>query len=117
MLCTLNAVGHPEPPQGIRVVWSILIACIAAGLLYAGGLKTIQMASIIAGLPISVFILLMSFTLLHTLRQESFTGLPTPISGNRGTVQQNTQESSDSRKPLLDLGVAYNPSLPAKQVS
>lgn len=117
VLCTLNAVGHPEPPQGIRIVWGVLIACIAAGLLYAGGLKTIQMASITAGLPISIFILLMSFTLLRTLRLESFTGLPTPISGSRATTQETSQESSDSPEPLLDLGGAYNTSLHAKKAS
>jgi len=117
VLCTLNAVGHPEPPQGIRIVWGVLIACIAAGLLYAGGLKTIQMASIAAGLPISIFILLMSFTLLRTLRQESFTGLPTPSSGSRATTQETSQENSDSRGPLIDLGGAYNTSLHAKKAS
>lgn len=117
VLCTLNAVGHPEPPQGIRVVWGVLIACIAAGLLYAGGLKTIQMASITAGLPISVFILLMSFTLLRTLRQESFTGLPTPSSGSRATVQETPQAASDSSEPLIDLGGTYDTSLHARKAS
>ncbi|WP_339412496.1 BCCT family transporter [Pseudomonas sp. EA_35y_Pfl2_R5] len=115
VLCTLNAVGHSEPPQGIRVVWGVLIACIAAGLLYAGGLKTIQMASITAGLPISVFILLMSFTLLRTLRQESFTGLPTPSSGGRAIAQETSQDASDSPEPLVGLGGACNTSLQARK--
>jgi choline/glycine/proline betaine transport protein len=47
-----------------------LIAIIAGGLLYAGGLKAMQTASIIAGFPISIFLAIMSMTLFHSLRRE-----------------------------------------------
>nr|WP_281378366.1 BCCT family transporter [Halomonas organivorans] len=70
VLCTLDSVGSPEPPQPIRVIWGVVIGCIAGALLYAGGLETIQTASIIAGLPIAVFILIMSLGLYRTLRRE-----------------------------------------------
>lgn len=115
VLCTLNAVGHTEPPQGIRVAWGVLIACIAAGLLYAGGLKTIQMASISAGLPISIFILLMSFTLVRTLRQESFTGLPSPSSGSRVPAQETSQDDHEPFASTVELGEAYAGSLHARK--
>ncbi|GHE20498.1 BCCT family transporter [Halomonas urumqiensis] len=70
VLCTLDSMGSPEPPQPIRVLWGLVIGCIAAALLYAGGLKTIQTASIIAGLPIAVFILVMTLSLYRSLRRE-----------------------------------------------
>ncbi|TVU68802.1 BCCT family transporter [Cobetia crustatorum] len=70
VLCTLDSVGSPEPPRAIRVIWGLVIGCIAGALLYAGGLKTIQTASIIAGLPISIFILVMTLSLYRTLRRE-----------------------------------------------
>ncbi|MEP4557798.1 BCCT family transporter [Cobetia amphilecti] len=70
VLCTLDSVGSPEPPQPIRVIWGLVIGCIAGSLLYAGGLKTIQTASIIAGLPIAVFILVMTVSLYRTMRRE-----------------------------------------------
>ncbi|OLO10491.1 choline transporter [Chromohalobacter japonicus] len=70
VLCILDSVGNPEPPQAIRVVWGIVIGCIAGALLYAGGLETIQTASIIAGLPIAVFLLVMTVGLYRTLRRE-----------------------------------------------
>lgn len=85
VLCTLDSVGSPEPPQAIRVIWGIVIACIAGALLYAGGLKTIQTASIIAGLPISIFILVMTLSLYRTLRREPMAAamLPPPSKARR----------------------------------
>lgn len=70
VLCILDSGGSAEPPQSIRVLWGIVIACIAGALLYAGGLKTIQTASIIAGLPIAIFLLIMTISLYRTLRRE-----------------------------------------------
>ncbi|MCT7655985.1 BCCT family transporter [Oceanimonas sp. NS1] len=51
ILCTLDSLGNPEPPTPIRILWGIMIAAIAGVLLYAGGLKAMQTASIIAGFP------------------------------------------------------------------
>lgn len=70
VLCTLDSAGASEPPTMIRVLWGVLIAAIAAMLLYAGGLKAMQAASIIAGFPIAIFIAVMSLTLFHSLRRE-----------------------------------------------
>ncbi|NHI01709.1 BCCT family transporter [Oceanimonas sp. MB9] len=70
VLCTLDSAGASEPPTSIRVLWGVLIAAIAAMLLYAGGLKAMQAASIIAGFPIAIFIAIMSLTLFHSLRRE-----------------------------------------------
>lgn len=70
VLCMLDSAGNSEPPQAIRVLWGVIIACIAGALLYAGGLETIQTASIIAGFPIALFILMMTISLHRTLRRE-----------------------------------------------
>jgi choline-glycine betaine transporter len=70
VLCTLCALGSTNPPNWIRLLWCILEGAIAAGLLLAGGLKAIQMASIAAGLPIAMLLLVMSYTLIHSLRKE-----------------------------------------------
>jgi choline-glycine betaine transporter len=63
-------LGSTNPPNWIRLLWCILEGAIAAGLLLAGGLKAIQMASIAAGLPIAMLLLVMSYTLIHSLRKE-----------------------------------------------
>lgn len=70
VLCYMDAEGATETPIRIRVVWGTLIAIIAGVLLYAGGLKAIQSASIIAGFPISIFLAIMSVTLFKSLRRE-----------------------------------------------
>ncbi len=70
VLCFLDAEGSTETPIKIRIVWGVLIAIIGAGLLYAGGLKAMQTASIIAGFPISIFLAIMSVTLFKSLRRE-----------------------------------------------
>jgi choline-glycine betaine transporter len=63
-------VGSTNPPNWIRLLWCVLEGAIAAGLLLAGGLKAIQMASIAAGLPIAMLLMVMSYTLIHSLRRE-----------------------------------------------
>ncbi|MCM5704737.1 BCCT family transporter, partial [Larsenimonas salina] len=70
VLCILDSGGHQEPPQVIRVLWGVIIACIAGALLYAGGLETIQTASIIAGFPIAIFILVITISLYRSLQHE-----------------------------------------------
>ena len=70
VLCTLCALGSTNPPKWIRVLWCLLEGAIAAGLLLAGGLKAIQMASIAAGLPIAMLLLAICYSLIHSLRQE-----------------------------------------------
>ncbi|WP_181298895.1 BCCT family transporter [Pseudomonas sp. Q2-TVG4-2] len=98
VLCTLCSNGDAEPPQGIRLLWGVLQAFIAMGLLYAGGLKTIQMASIAAGLPIAVFILVMSYSLMRCLRQETFIGLPMPTPQPDDSLDADQQEQDPNRR-------------------
>ncbi|MUQ11575.1 BCCT family transporter [Acinetobacter baumannii] len=64
VLCYMDAEGATETPIKIRIVWGSLIAILAGVLLYAGGLKAIQSASIIAGFPIAIFLAIMSVTWL-----------------------------------------------------
>ncbi|UTW10680.1 BCCT family transporter [Marinobacterium rhizophilum] len=83
VLCTLSTRGSMEPPLRLRIIWGAMQAFIAGGLLYAGGLKAVQTASIVAGLPIAVLTLLMSISLMKALRAEA--GLaPAPAGPQRG---------------------------------
>ncbi|MDH4585593.1 BCCT family transporter [Pseudomonas sp. BN415] len=83
VLCTLNSNGSVDPPKSIRLVWCVLQAGIAIALLLAGGLTAIQMASIAAGLPIALFVLLLSYTLMRCLREEPLGALPGHPGGRR----------------------------------
>jgi choline-glycine betaine transporter len=97
VLCTLCALGSTNPPNWIRVLWCLLEGAIAAGLLLAGGLKAIQMASIVAGLPIAMLLLVMSYTLIHSLRKE----MPSTPAWTPAAVPQHEAERRDRQPESL----------------
>lgn len=92
VLCTLNALGSTNPPNWIRLLWCMFEGAIAGGLLLAGGLKAIQMASIAVGLPIAILMTVMSYTLIRTLRQEPLGGAPQQPPGGRTHLQDLSPE-------------------------
>ncbi|CAE6904795.1 BCCT family transporter [Vibrio sp. B1FLJ16] len=103
VLCTLDAAGSTEPPKSIRILWGIMVALIAAVLLYAGGLKTMQTASIIAGFPISIFIAIMSLTLFHSIRRE-----PQPWSMLPEHVHPELDKLDGPVEPLVEVKLDSN---------
>jgi len=70
VLCMLNSLGSIDPPNWIRVLWCVLEGAIAASLVIAGGLLAIQMASIVIGLPIAIYMLLTGYSLIRSLRSN-----------------------------------------------
>lgn len=95
VLCFLDAEGAQTSPKKMRIVWGVLIAIIAGGLLYAGGLKAMQTASIIAGFPISIFLFIMCITLYKSLNKEA-DRIETynSLNANVNTVDQDLPKSS-----------------------
>ncbi|EOG3620232.1 BCCT family transporter [Pseudomonas putida] len=84
VMCMLNAVGGVSPPNWLRVMWCVLEGAIAASLIIAGGLTAIQLASIVVGLPIAIYMALASYSLLRTLRMNAELTAPanTPAKGH-----------------------------------
>ncbi|RKS28344.1 choline/carnitine/betaine transport [Pseudomonas sp. WPR_5_2] len=109
VLCTLCALGSTNPPNWIRLLWCILEGAIAAGLLLAGGLKAIQMASIAAGLPIAMLLLVMSYTLIHSLRKEmpSVPAWTPALDGLAGQGEHRGSESVVVKAGSLTAAQAY----------
>lgn len=66
----LLLVGNEHPPARYRVFWGMAIGAVAAVLLFAGGLKALQTASIIAALPFSIVLILAIYGLLKSLKAE-----------------------------------------------
>ncbi len=66
--------GNPNPPVANRIFWGASEGAAAAVLLLAGGLKALQAASISAGLPQSVLLILACVGLVKALRK----GTPHP---------------------------------------
>ncbi|MGO2053996.1 BCCT family transporter [Glutamicibacter sp. 287] len=67
----LASGGHPNPPTWSRVLWAVLEGVLAAALLMAGGLQTLQAGSLATALPFSVILILMAVATLKGLRHES----------------------------------------------
>ena len=66
-----SAGGKLEPPRIQRVFWCSLEGAVAITLLLGGGLKSLQAASLIAGLPFSILLILMTVSIWKGLRSET----------------------------------------------
>ncbi|UYQ76924.1 BCCT family transporter [Glutamicibacter sp. JL.03c] len=66
----LASGGHPNPPVWSRVIWAGLEGVLAAALLVAGGLQTLQAGSLATALPFSVIMILMAVATIKGLRFE-----------------------------------------------
>ncbi len=70
VMCTMLSMGDEHPPIKFRLFWGITSGVVAGVLLLAGGLSALQTASIVAGLPIAVILLMMSFGVFKTLQHD-----------------------------------------------
>ncbi len=102
VICTLISMGDEHPPARYRVFWGMAIGAVAAVLLFAGGLKALQTASIVAALPFSIVVILAAFGLCKSLREEPLPGTLPGSSKNRASA---VLTSSVSEK---DVAVTVN---------
>ena len=65
VLSMLTSNGNLNPPQRNKMIWGVLQAATAIGLLMAGGLKPLQTISIVAAFP---FIFIMVMTAISTIK-------------------------------------------------
>ena len=70
VMCTMLSMGDEHPPIKFRIFWGITSGIVAGVLLLAGGLNVLQTASIVAGLPIAVMLLLMGYGMAKTLHED-----------------------------------------------
>lgn len=87
----LASGGNPNPPVKQRVFWALSEGAIAAVLLLAGGLGALQTAAISTGLPFTVILLLMCYSLYKGLNGE---GMERP-----GHRKSNKVKPEKSKKP------------------
>ncbi len=62
--------GSLHPNNRIKVMWGVLVSCIAAVLLRAGGLDALQNVLIIVALPFSLLLVLVTVSLIRELNYE-----------------------------------------------
>jgi choline/glycine/proline betaine transport protein len=68
----LTSGGKLDSPVPQRVFWAIMEGVVAAVLLIGGGLSTLQTAAITTGLPFTIVLLFIVYSLYVGLSQEVF---------------------------------------------
>ena len=66
----MTAGGKLDAPKGQKVFWAFMEGAIAIALLVGGGLTALQSASISTGFPFAIILILVSFSLLKSLRKD-----------------------------------------------
>ena len=84
----ITAGGKRHPPKAQRVYWATLEGVVAALLLLGGGLAALQTAAISAGLPFSLLIILMIWSLQRALASDD--ALLDPRRLHRGQDRQGS---------------------------
>ncbi|MFD4633361.1 BCCT family transporter [Streptomyces sp. NPDC058284] len=71
---SLSSRGSLHPPTWLVVTWGVLMAAVAAVLLVAGGLNSLQSTTILVALPFVVVMLALCWALLKELRADPGAG-------------------------------------------
>ncbi len=71
VIAMITSRGEEEPTLWLRVFWALTCGGVAAGLLLAGGLAAVQMAAVIAALPLAVVMVLMCYGIWRALSDET----------------------------------------------
>ena len=66
----ITSGGNLDPPVAQRIFWAVSEGVVAAVLTVGGGLVALQTASIMAGLPFAIVLVLMAWGLLRAFREE-----------------------------------------------
>lgn len=67
---SLTSGGKIEAPVGQRIFWALAEGFVAAVLLFGGGLKALQTASVATGLPFAILLLIMCYSLFKGVRED-----------------------------------------------
>ncbi|MGW0395825.1 BCCT family transporter [Streptomyces sp. NPDC003042] len=98
---SLTSRGSLHPPTWLVVTWGVLMAAVAAVLLVAGGLKSLQTATILVALPFVIVMLLLCWALVKELREDPGAGPARhhPLHGVRDAVRAMVGEAMTEQGP------------------
>jgi choline/glycine/proline betaine transport protein len=68
----LTSGGKLDSPIPQRIFWAVMEGVCAAALLMGGGLVALQSASIATGLPFTLVLLIMCYSLYKGLQEEDY---------------------------------------------
>ncbi len=67
---SITSGGKLDAPVGQRIFWALSEGGVAATLIFSGGLAALQTAAIATGLPFSILLLIMCYSLYQGLQEE-----------------------------------------------
>lgn len=67
VLATMTTNGNINPPNKVKIMWGLIEAVLAIGLLLSGGLKPLQTISIVAAFPFVIIMLMSMVSMLKEL--------------------------------------------------
>ena len=70
VLGVFSESGRLNPGKKVLLTWGLLISGIATVLLLSGGLQGLQAIATITAFPFGIIIIVMIFSIIHSLRQE-----------------------------------------------
>jgi len=68
---SITSGGKLDAPVGQRIFWALTEGAVAAALLLGGGLAAMQTAAISTGLPFTLILLIMCYSLYKGLQSEA----------------------------------------------
>ncbi len=98
---SLTSRGALHPKTWLVVVWGVLMAAVAAVLLVAGGLGSLQSATILVALPFVIVMLALCWALLKELREDPGAGPPRhhALGGLRDAVKAMVGDAITEQSP------------------
>ena len=103
-----------DAPPWLRIVWAVITGALTLSMLFIDGVYTLQAATVMVGLPLSIVIYLVMFSLFKVLRSERLTldsqiaSMPDVLNsriregGERGTWRQRlTRRMSYASAPQI----------------
>ena len=76
ILASMSSDGRIDPKFRMKIIWGVLLTGITLSVLIAGGLKSLQAGSIVAGLPFTIILILMMLAIVKVLHIEAHLVIP-----------------------------------------
>lgn len=100
VLGIMTSDGNENPSNAVKGIWAVLIAVITGVLIVSSGLQGLQSVALIAALPFTVIMLLISVSLMKSLSQEKFEVVIEEHEVELNPVQASTKSSSKEGERL-----------------
>lgn len=100
---SLTSGGKIDAPVGQRIFWAIAEGTVAAVLLIGGGLEALQTASIITGIPFTIILTVMCYSLYKGLKEDYLKLQSEKNQKERESYEKVVSEMIKRRSKNIDL--------------